>query len=339
MIGLGIESSCDETSIGIVENGNRLKSLKLFSQISLHSEYRGVVPELASRAHLEKINILFKEAIEEAKIDLKEIDFISVSNRPGLLGSLMIGCQMAKVLSLTLKKPVISVDHLESHLSVVQLENNLPPYPFLGVLLSGGNSAIFQVNAPGEMEVLGDTLDDALGEAFDKVSSLLNLPYPGGPYIEKKAAEHSPEPEEKSPFPEILKDGNKIQFSYSGLKTSVLNYIQKNSDFMEKLPFISYHFQNTAFKLVEKNVKRAVKKTGIKKVVAAGGVLANGTLRNHLKKLASKHKFEIIYPEKKILCTDNGAMVACLGFEFFKKGIFSNLNFKISPNRENFNEN
>jgi N6-L-threonylcarbamoyladenine synthase len=334
LIGLGIESSCDETSIGIVQDGTVLKSLELFSQVSLHSEYRGVVPELASRTHLEKINFLLDLALKNSQVKLSELDYISVANRPGLLGSLMIGSQMARVLSWTLQKPLIAVDHLEAHLSIIQLEKTPPEYPYLGLLLSGGNSALFLVEGPGKMKTLGDTLDDAIGEAFDKVSALLGLPYPGGPEIEKRALEYKRPQGEINPFPYILKETDKILFSYSGLKTSVLYYIQKNPQFSEQIPYICYYFQKTAFQLVEKNILRAVEKTGIRKIVAGGGVLANGTLRSLLDFLAHKEQLEIYYPEKKLFCTDNGAMVACLGYHFYKNGLFSELDFRISPNRE-----
>ncbi|HNO24222.1 MAG TPA: tRNA (adenosine(37)-N6)-threonylcarbamoyltransferase complex transferase subunit TsaD, partial [Leptospiraceae bacterium] len=168
ILGLGIESSCDETSVGIVQDGKIERSLRIFSQTELHSRFHGVVPEIASRAHLEKINYLLDAALSDARISLSNLNYIAVANRPGLLGSLMIGAQLAKVLSLCLRIPVIAVDHLESHLSAVQLEGNILEYPFLGLLLSGGNSAVFKVDEPGKMTVLADTRDDALGEALDK---------------------------------------------------------------------------------------------------------------------------------------------------------------------------
>lgn len=336
MIGIGIESSCDETSIALVEDGKNLLSLKLNSQVSLHAIYKGVVPELASRAHLENINLLYDECLKEAQISPSQINYIAVSTRPGLLGSLMIGAQFARTLAWVLNKPIVCVDHLLAHFYVIQLENKKISYPFLGLLLSGGNTAIFVVYSPTQIETIANTMDDALGEAFDKVASLLELEYPGGPIIERYALEYKPNPEEKNLFPELLKDSpfQDLNFSYSGLKTSVMYYLKKNPQFKENLPQICYHFQNTAFRLVERNLWRAVQQTKIKNVIAAGGVLANQTLRDRLKNLASKKKFSIHFPERKIYCTDNGAMVAALGYELYIQNQISELDFKISPNRE-----
>ncbi|HMV41892.1 MAG TPA: tRNA (adenosine(37)-N6)-threonylcarbamoyltransferase complex transferase subunit TsaD [Leptospiraceae bacterium] len=335
MFGIGIETSCDETSIGIVEDGSNLISLKIFSQIETHAEFRGVVPEIASRAHLEKINILLEEAIAESKIDWKDLSYVAVTNRPGLLGSLMIGAQLARSISLVHKIPIVPVDHLEAHLNTVQLEKKVPKFPYLGVLLSGGNSSILLVEDYGKMKLIADTSDDALGEAFDKVSSLLGLPYPGGPAVEKRANQHKPQENEKNPFPELLKDypQERIEFSYSGLKTSVLYYLKKNTIDENKINEVCYHFQNTAFQLVEKNILKAVKATRVKQVVASGGVLANETLRKKLTSLAEKKKLELFYPEKKILCTDNGAMIASLGYYLFKQGKIDSIDFKVSPSR------
>jgi N6-L-threonylcarbamoyladenine synthase len=338
MLGLGIESSCDETSLAIVEDGKRLRSLRIFSQIALHALYNGVVPEIASRAHLEKINYLYEECLEESQVRPKELDYIAVANRPGLLGSLMIGAQFARTLSFVTKKPIVTVDHLQAHLSVVRLEGKEPSYPYLGLLLSGGNTSLFLVHSASEMELLGDTFDDALGEAFDKVASLLGLDYPGGPAIEREAAKYQPREGEKSLFPELLKDQpfEKLDFSYSGIKTSVLYFLRKNPDWKLRIPEIAYHFQSTAFRLVERNLWRAVSQTKFKTVVAAGGVLANNKLRERLLQLAKKKGFQILFPEQKSLCTDNGAMVACLGYELFLQNKIVDLDFRISPNRERF---
>lgn len=336
MLGLGIETSCDETSIGIVEDGNKEIVLKVYSQTELHSVYGGVVPEIASRAHLEKINDLLELALAESGVELKDIGYIAVTAYPGLMGSLIVGAQMARCLSLALKIPVIALDHLEAHLTVVRLEEKNPAFPYLGVLLSGGNSAIFRVEDYGRMILIGDTQDDALGEAFDKVAALLGLDYPGGPEIERLAKKYVPKPGELPIFPELLKDlpTEKILFSYSGLKTAVLYYLKKNPDYLSDVEKICYHFQETAFKLVEKNIKRAISLTKIREVVVAGGVMANSTLKERLQKFSEKINFRLTIPERKILCTDNGAMVACLGYFLFKKGITSPIDFKVSSSRE-----
>ena len=342
MLGLGIETSCDETSIGIVEDGKKEISLKVYSQTELHSAYGGVVPEIASRAHLEKINDLLDISIKESGVDLSDIEYVAVTATPGLLGSLIVGAQMARCLSVALKIPLVAVDHLEAHLTVVRLEEKNPSFPYLGVLLSGGNSAIFQVEDFGKMKLLGDTQDDALGEAFDKVATLLGLDYPGGPEIEKLAMKYSLRNNEPLIFPELLKDlpSEKILFSYSGLKTAVLYYLKKNPDYRKELEKICSHFQERAFSLVEKNIKRAVSVTKIREVVVAGGVVANSTLKERLKKISTKLNFHLTVPERKILCTDNGAMVACLGYFLLKNGKTSAIDFKVSATRmEDFYEN
>ncbi|XDD47710.1 tRNA (adenosine(37)-N6)-threonylcarbamoyltransferase complex transferase subunit TsaD [Leptospira sp. WS39.C2] len=334
--GLGIESSCDETSIAIVKNGKELISHKVYSQIETHSPYRGVVPEIASRAHLEKINSLLAVCIEESKLTFSDLSYVAVTGYPGLVGSLMIGAQLARCISLVHSIPIVLVNHLEAHLAVIGLENELPPFPWLGVLLSGGNSSIYIYKGFGDLELLADTQDDSLGEAFDKVSAVLNLPYPGGPIIEKKAFEYVKPKGEKSPFPKLLKeDGpDTIRFSYSGLKTAVLYYIKSLTE-TETLPIekITYYFQKTAFELVVRNIRKAINRTQIKTVVAAGGVLANETLRSYLQTEAQNQSFQLYYPQKKIYCTDNGAMVACLGYHLWNEKKFVGLDFKVSPKR------
>lgn len=332
--GLGIESSCDETSIAIVRDGRELLSLKIYSQIESHSPYRGVVPEIASRAHLEKINSLLSVSMEEAGIDFSDLDYVAVTSYPGLVGSLMIGAQLARCISLVHGIPIVAVNHLEAHLAVIGLEIDLPPFPWLGVLLSGGNSSIYLYQGFGDLQILADTQDDSLGEAFDKVSAVLNLPYPGGPYLEAKANAYEAERGEVNPFPKLLKeDGeDRIRFSYSGLKTAVLYYLRENSE-TPPVEKISYYFQKTAFELVTRNIRKAINKTGIRTVVAAGGVLANGTLRESLDREKERSKFNLFYPGKKIYCTDNGAMVACLGYHLWKQKSFVGLDFKVSPKR------
>lgn len=332
--GLGIESSCDETSIAIVKDGKDLISLKVYSQIETHSPYRGVVPEIASRAHLEKINSLLAVCMEESQLSYADLSYIAVTGYPGLVGSLMIGAQLARCISLVHSIPIVLVNHLEAHLAVIGLEKDLPAFPWLGVLLSGGNSSIYLYKGFGDLELLADTLDDSLGEAFDKVSAILKLPYPGGPTIEKKALAYVRPKGEPSPFPKLLKeDGSEsIRFSYSGLKTAVMYYLKS---LVEPFPIekISYYFQKTAFELVVRNITKAIETTKIKTVVAAGGVLANETLRSLLEEESLKRSFQLHYPQKKIYCTDNGAMVACLGYHLWKEKKYVGLDFKVSPKR------
>ncbi|TGK87056.1 tRNA (adenosine(37)-N6)-threonylcarbamoyltransferase complex transferase subunit TsaD [Leptospira noumeaensis] len=332
--GLGIESSCDETSIAIVRDGKDLLSLKIYSQIDSHSPYRGVVPEIASRAHLEKINSILAEAMDESGIEFSDLDYVAVTSYPGLVGSLMIGAQLARSISLVFGIPIVAVNHLEAHLAVIGLERELPPFPWLGLLLSGGNSSIYLYKGFGDLQILADTRDDSLGEAFDKVSAVLKLPYPGGPYLEAKANVYNPAKAGPNPFPKLLKEDGEdlIRFSYSGLKTAVLYYLKANAE-NPPLEKISYFFQKTAFELVTRNVRKAIAQTGIRTVVAAGGVLANETLRKQLEKEKERSRFDLFYPGKKIYCTDNGAMVACLGYHLWKQKSFVGLDFKVSPKR------
>lgn len=332
VLGLGIETSCDETSFSVVKNGTELISLKIYSQIEKHAAFRGVVPELAARAHLEKINILYKETLEEANIPEEQLDYVSVTTFPGLLGSLVMGAQFARTFSLVFKKPIVACDHLESHLSVVRLEGKSPEFPFLGLLLSGGNSALYLVHDFGKMEKIGDTLDDALGEAFDKVGSLLNLPYPSGAVIEALAKQYaSDNPDFPRLFPRLLKDAkdHELDFSFSGIKTAVLQYLKREPNFSAGQVCAS--FQESCFDLVFRNIKKAVRRFGIPRIVAGGGVLANSSLTQGLKALSDSEGFEVFFPEKKILSTDNAAMVACLGYFYYIRKWTSPLDFKVSP--------
>jgi N6-L-threonylcarbamoyladenine synthase len=330
MIGIGIESSCDETSIAIIENG-RILSNQIYSQIKEHTPFLGVVPEIASRSHLLKINELYERAIAEADRNIATFDYVAVTSRPGLIGSLMIGAQFARCLHLVHGLPIVTVDHVEAHFYAGFLERQeRPVYPFLGLLLSGGNSAIFRVEGPGRLIRIADTRDDALGEAFDKVSNVLGLGYPGGPQIEQAASRYRPSDRERL-FPAILKDqgAHELSFSFSGIKTAVL-LAAKQGVPQEK---IAYHFQETAFELVERMLHRAVEREGLKHIEASGGVLANLTLRRRLDRFAEKHAVRLKYPESRLLCTDNAAMVASLGQYLFEAGIRDRPDFPVSSVR------
>lgn len=327
VFGLGIETSCDETSVAVVRDGESIISLNVYSQISEHAPFHGVVPEIASRSHLLRINDVYESAIRG--IDPRSIDYLAVTSRPGLVGSLMIGGEFAKMFSLVYGIPIVCIDHLEAHLYTPALEQNLPPYPYIGLLLSGGNSSLYIVHAPGEMECIGDTVDDAIGEAFDKVASHLGLPYPGGPAVERLGSEWNGEGPPL--FAKLLRDlpEDTIRFSYSGIKTAVIRAFAAR----EVSARICRDFQETVFELVERNLRKAVRLTGIRNIVAAGGVVANDTLRRRLRRFGSDMGVRISYPEKKILCTDNGAMVAALGYQFYKEKRFSGLNFSVSSQR------
>lgn len=323
IIGLGLESSCDETSAAIVAEGKKILSNMINSQVELHSEYSGVVPEIASRAHLENINGLIASALAEAEITFSDLDYVAATNRPGLIGSLLIALQSAKAISFTLNIPLIAVNHLEAHLYAPFLEGREPEYPFIGLLISGGNTALYRINGPGEMKLIGRTVDDAVGEAYDKVSKFLGLGYPGGPVIEQIARQAV---KRKVFFPKILTEPDDKRFSYSGIKTAVINHIKANPG--DDIPEIVYSFQERALELLSRRIFAAAREEGIKKMVVAGGVAANGRLREILN-LEKRKDEEIIIPSP-ILCTDNAAMIAGMGYRYFKKGVFDPLSSDVT---------
>ncbi len=323
-IGLGLESSCDETSASIVRNGREILSNIISSQIDLHAEYYGVVPEIASRAHLEVINSLIDRALKEAGIQFNDLDYVAATNRPGLVGSLLISIQSAKAISCALDIPLIAINHLEAHLYAPFLEGNDVFFPYIGLIVSGGNTALYKVKEIGEIELIGKTVDDAAGEAFDKIAKYLELGYPGGPLIEKMAEKAT---NRKMILPKILADSKDYRFSYSGIKTAVINYIKQNPD--AKKEDIVYSFQERALELLIRRLFYAARKFRIKDIVVAGGVAANGRLREMLEK--NKKENENVLIPSPILCTDNGAMVAGLGYQYFKRNMISDLSIDASP--------
>ncbi len=323
-IGLGLESSCDETSASIVRNGSEILSNIIYSQINLHAEYYGVVPEIASRAHLEVINGLIDRALKEAGIQFNGLDYVAATNRPGLVGSLLISIQSAKAISCALNIPLIAINHLEAHLYAPFLEGNEVFFPYIGLIVSGGNTALYKVKEIGEIELIGKTVDDAAGEAFDKIAKYLELGYPGGPLIEKMAEKAD---NRKMILPKILANSKDYRFSYSGIKTAVINYIKQNPDV--KKEDIVYSFQERALELLIRRLFYAAREFRIKDIVVAGGVAANGRLREMLEK--NKKEDENVLIPSPILCTDNGAMVAGLGYQYFKRNMVSDLSIDASP--------
>lgn len=321
--GLGLESSCDETSAAIVVEGRSILSNMINSQIELHSDYSGVVPEIASRAHLENINGLIASALAEAGLSFSDLDYVAATNRPGLIGSLLIALQSAKAISFTLGIPLIAINHLEAHLYAPFLEGREPEYPFIGLLISGGNTALYKISGPGEMKLIGKTVDDAVGEAYDKVSKFLGLGYPGGPVVERIAREAV---KKKVFFPKILTDPEDRRFSYSGLKTAVINHIKANPG--DDIPEIVYSFQERALELLSRRLFTAAREEGIKRMVIAGGVAANGRLREILN--SEKRSGEEIIIPSPLLCTDNAAMIAGIGYQYFKRGIFDPLSSDVT---------
>lgn len=307
MIVIGIETSCDETSIGLVRNGREILANCIYSQIDEHKAFSGVVPEIASRAHVEKINLLFSKALKEAKINVHDIDIISVVNQPGLVGSLMVGVSFAKSLALFLNKPIITVNHLIAHLYGNFLSKKIPCFPYIGLVVSGGHTLLLIAKSHSDYQVLGSTLDDAVGEAYDKVAKLLNLGYPGGPIIDKMAREYHGEGIKFTPGMGNSKK-NKYNFSYSGIKTGVLYYIKNNPEY--NVNQVVKGFQTAAINVLFEKTMVVVKETGIKQVVVAGGVAANSYLRELF---LGQKKVSAFIPDIK-LCTDNGAMVASCAY-------------------------
>lgn len=319
---LGIESSCDETSASICRNGEVLSNI--IATQSIHTAYGGVVPELASRAHMQNIVPVVDDAIRNAGITLQDVDAIAFTQAPGLIGALLVGAGFAKSLALALHIPVIGVHHMQAHVLSNLIEKPVPEFPFLCLTVSGGHTQIVLCRSPLDLEILGETIDDAAGEAFDKTAKLLGLPYPGGPLIDKYAATGNPE---KFQFAEPQIEG--LNFSFSGLKTSVLYFLQKevkqNPDFIQQnLHDLCASVQHTIIKILLKKLKKASLETGIRAICLAGGVSANKGLRSALQEMAIKYHWQVHIPSFEF-CTDNAAMIALTGYHYFLNGKFSSL--------------
>ncbi|SFT12263.1 tRNA (adenosine(37)-N6)-threonylcarbamoyltransferase complex transferase subunit TsaD [Sphingobacterium wenxiniae] len=316
---LGIESSCDETSASICIDGE-IKSNIIAGQ-AVHAKYGGVVPELASRAHQQNVIPTVDQAIQEAKISKKEIDAVAFTRGPGLLGSLLVGTSFAKSFALARQLPLIEVNHMQAHILAHFIESPKPAFPFLCLTVSGGHTQIVLVKDYFEMELLGQTLDDAAGEAFDKTAKILNLPYPGGPLIDKYAQEGNPEAF-RLPEPQIPG----LNFSFSGLKTAILYMVQgkeaENPNFLqENMADVCASVQSRIVSILLNKVKKAVKQSGVKDVAIAGGVSANSGLRQGLLELGEKHNWNVFIPKFEY-CTDNAAMIAIAGYHKYLKGEF-----------------
>ena len=319
---LGIESSCDETAAAIVEDGRKIISNVVATQIPFHKIYKGVVPEIASRKHAEWILPVVNQALKEADMDLSEIDAIAATNRPGLMGSLLVGLTFGKTLAWSTGKPFIAVNHMLGHLYAAHLKNDIP-YPYLGLLVSGGHSIICKVNNFDDIEVLVTTVDDSVGEAFDKVSKFYGLGYPGGVIIDNLAKQGDPK---AATFPIAKLDPveHKYDISFSGLKTAVIHQCDQfwNEGYEHSKENMCAAFQETAVKTLTNKLLKAVEDTGLKTVVAGGGVAANSRLRAIL---AERTDIKCIFPPLK-LCGDNGAMIAGVGYHFLKRGDRSDWN-------------
>ena len=316
---LGIESSCDETACAIVEDGKTILSNVIATQIPFHQEYKGVVPEIASRKHTEWIMPVVSQALKEANLTMADIDAVASTNRPGLMGSLLVGLTFAKSLAWSNNKPFIAVNHMLGHMYAAHLANDIE-YPYLGLLVSGGHTIICKVTDFDQVEVLGTTIDDAVGEAFDKVAKFHGFGYPGGVIIDKLAQNGNPK---AANFPVPLinkgeKGEHRYDVSYSGLKTAAINQLDQfwNPEFEKTPENISASFQETAVKILLSRLFKAVEDTGLKTIVAGGGVAANSRLRSML---AEHSELNCVFPPLK-LCTDNGAMIAGVAYHFLKRG-------------------
>lgn len=327
---LAIETSCDETAAAVVKNGREIRSNIISSQIELHKLYGGVVPEIASRKHIEKINQVIEEALETAGITLQDVDAIGVTYGPGLVGALLVGVAEAKAISFATGKPLVGVHHIEGHISANYIENKELEPPFLCLVVSGGHTHLVLVKAYGDYQIIGKTRDDAAGEAFDKVARAIGLGYPGGPKIDKLSKEGNPE---AIAFPRAQIEGCPYDFSFSGLKSAVLNHI--NSQEMKGIEInradIAASFQNAVVDVLVTKAVAAAKDYGMKRVAIAGGVAANSSLRNAMAKACSENELTFYYPSP-IFCTDNAAMIGTAAYYEYLNGVRDGLDLNAIPN-------
>jgi N6-L-threonylcarbamoyladenine synthase len=312
---LGIETSCDETAIAVYDGERGLLSHVLHSQIRLHAEFGGVVPELASRDHVRRINALVRQALSEAGIEAQALGGIAYTAGPGLIGALMVGASVAAGLATALQRPLIPVHHMEAHLLAPMLESPRPQFPFVALLVSGGHTLLIAVRGVGEYELLGESLDDAVGEAFDKTAKMLGLPYPGGPHLAKLAEQGVPG---RYKLPRPMTDRPGLEFSFSGLKTAVLTALPAGADEQQKAD-LAQAFQEAVTDTLAIKCGRALEQTGLQRLVVAGGVGANLRLREKLGELARRHGAELFFPRHEF-CTDNGAMIAYTGWARREQG-------------------
>ncbi|MGB8226426.1 MAG: tRNA (adenosine(37)-N6)-threonylcarbamoyltransferase complex transferase subunit TsaD [Sedimentisphaerales bacterium] len=327
---LGIETSCDETAAAVVRNGTEVLSNVISSQIELHQKYGGVVPEIASRAHIEKIYPIIDQAIEQSKLDKSDIDAVAVANQPGLTVALIIGITAAKTLALVWGKPLIAINHIHAHLQSAMMDTKDLQLPAVALVVSGGHTSLYDCENTLELKLLGSTIDDAAGEAFDKVASILNLPYPGGPSIEKAAKNGNPAAVN---FPRTMLAKDSLDFSFSGLKTAVLyhccgkdmkgeNRVGKMSQ--KEIADIAASFQAAVVDVLVKKTQMAADKVGARTILLGGGVAANTVLRNELEKIAQQTGRKLLVAPKKY-CTDNAVMIASLAYYKYKAGLFADM--------------
>ena len=327
---LAIESSCDETAAAVVKNGREVLSNVINTQIAIHTEYGGVVPEIASRKHIENINPVIKKALTDAGVTLDDIDAIGVTYGPGLVGALLVGVAEAKAIAFAKNKPLVGVHHIEGHISANYVENKELEPPFVALVVSGGHTHLVKVNDYGEYEIIGRTRDDAAGEAFDKVARAIGLGYPGGPKIDKLAKEGNPEAIE---FPRAHVDDAPYDFSFSGIKSSVLNYI--NSANMQGKEInradVAASFQKAVVDALVSRAVKLAKECGMDKLAIAGGVASNSALRAAVQEECAKNNIRFYSPSP-VLCTDNAAMIGAAAYYEYIKGVRHGYDLNAVPN-------
>lgn len=327
---LAIESSCDETAAAVVKNGREVLSNIISSQIDIHTLYGGVVPEIASRKHVENINPVVREALKEAQMTLNDVDAIAVTYGPGLVGALLVGVAHAKAMAFAADKPLVGVHHIEGHISANYIANPSLEPPFICLVVSGGHTHLVVVNDYGEYEVIGKTRDDAAGEAFDKVARAIELGYPGGPKIDKLAKEGNPD---AIKFPKAVVNNAPLDFSFSGIKSAVLNYINgckmKGEEYNRA--DIAASFQKSVVDVLTEHAITACKERGIKKLAIAGGVSANSAIRASLEQASKKNNIEFFCPPI-VLCTDNAAMIGSAAYYEYIKGVRHGYDLNAIPN-------
>lgn len=328
MLILGIDTSCDDTSAGIVDNGRKILSNIVSTQKEIHEKYGGIVPELASRRHIEMIYPVVDEALKTAGVSLSDVSGIAVCKGPGLIGSLLVGCSFAKAISYATNIPLLGVNHLEGHIFSSFLGEYAPDFPFLALIVSGGHTSIYKVDGFGKYTELGRTRDDAAGEAYDKVSKLLGLGYPGGPVIDRLAREGNPN---AIRFPRAYLPKS-LDFSFSGLKTAVLNFLKEKGLYQKKIEVdsalirdISASFQKSVVDVLVRKTEWAIKRTFVKRIVLSGGVAANSELRRRMIEMAGERGVELFLPPIS-LCTDNAAMIASAGYFHLNSNNIAGLN-------------
>lgn len=326
---LAVESSCDETAAAVVKNGREVLSNVIYSQIALHTEYGGVVPEIASRKHIEKINQVIEQALTDAGLGLSDLDAVAVTYGPGLVGALLVGVSEAKAISFAAGLPLVGVHHIEGHICANYIENRDLEPPFVCLVASGGHSHLVVVKGYGEYEIIGRTRDDAAGEAFDKVARAIGLGYPGGPKIDRLSGEGNPD---AIPFPRAKVAENEYDFSFSGLKSAVLNYIngcQMKGEQINRAD-VAASFQKAVIDVLVEHSIRAVKEYGYDKFAIAGGVASNSSLRKAFEERCEKERIAFFHPSP-VFCTDNAAMIGAAGYYEFLQGVRSGYDLNAVP--------